>query len=306
MRKVLCLFFLLFFLFIGFQPQVEAARSVLAFGSFTGGGTDALDRIDEDDVEVGSLAFGVINNAVYLFVYHDFTSNAPSESVTTPPQFITPDGATGQKRWVRVPIVTGSGASEAAGEVRMFEENSNGADYIGLKGQGTLGSSYTLVFPATGPAEDSVLYWSALDGGESDAALFDFTTMRESGPTFYLGDGGSTAISTGVKYHACVNVPFDFTLQKVKMLTPETTGSITIDLWVDAFANWPPTNADSLYDTATEPTIAAAGTDNEIEDTDFDSGEADFTKGDIVCVNVDAVDTLKEVLIFLEGVRRND
>ena len=127
--------------------------------------------------------------------------------------------------------------------------------------------------------------------------------LQKGGHTVYLGDGGINPIGGGTIYRSAFQVPCNCTLLKIGMMTPEVVGNITIDVWVDSFANWLPTDADSLFDVASEPVISDASTDNEIEVSSFDSDEDDWEAGDIVMINVDAVTTLKEVIIFLEWER---
>ncbi len=98
-------------------------------------------------------------------------------------------------------------------------------------------------------------------------------------------DGGGSAISTGEK-KVYIRWPFNCTLTKITLLA-DTSTTTTIDVWKDSYANFPPTDADSLFDTESEPAISAA---LKSETTSFDSGEDSITAGDIMCVNVDAND----------------
>lgn len=119
-----------------------------------------------------------------------------------------------------------------------------------------------------------------------------------SGATRAVGitlDGGGSAIATGV--HGFVQVPFAGTITKSTLLSTDasaTTCSIVIDVWKDTFANYPPTNTDSITASA-PPTLS---TDNEVEDATLTGWTTSVSAGNIIGFNVDSGDCTKVTLML--------
>jgi hypothetical protein len=101
--------------------------------------------------------------------------------------------------------------------------------------------------------------------------------------------------STGVKLF--VEIPYKCSITSVRMISDQP-GAVVLDLWVDSFANVPPTDADSIT-SATPPTIAA--TNQKSEDTALTNWTKDFTAGQIMAINVDSVTTITWVVISIRG-----
>lgn len=101
--------------------------------------------------------------------------------------------------------------------------------------------------PTVGGSSDS---W----GTENNAALDSFDDKASLGCFNYVIDGGGAVITTGIKPD--VMVPYGFTITQVDALGDQS-GSIVVDVWKDTYANFPPTDADSI--TASAPiTISSA------------------------------------------------
>jgi hypothetical protein len=105
-------------------------------------------------------------------------------------------------------------------------------------------------------------------------------------------DGGGSVITAGIA--GWLEVPFDCTITAARLLADQT-GSIKIDIWKDTYANYPPTNADTITG-GNEPEISAAIKD---EDTTLTSWTTSLTKGDILYFNVDSVATIERCLVSL-------
>lgn len=105
-------------------------------------------------------------------------------------------------------------------------------------------------------------------------------------------DGGGAAITTGIKMD--VEIPFKCTLTAVRVLADQS-GSIVIDLWKDTYANFPPTDADSIT-SATPPTVTTA---TKAEDTTLTGWTTSFAAGDILRINVDSCTTITRVCLVL-------
>jgi hypothetical protein len=78
----------------------------------------------------------------------------------------------------------------------------------------------------------------------------------------------------------------------------DQSGSVVIDIWKDTYANFPPTDADSIT-SATPPTIPA--TNQKAEDTSLTNWTKTFAKGDILGFNVDSATTIKQATLSLSG-----
>ena len=112
----------------------------------------------------------------------------------------------------------------------------------------------------------------------------------------FLIDGGGSAITTGIK--GCLRIPFACTISRATLLADQT-GSIKIDVWKDTYANYPPTDADTICG-GNEPEISAGVKD---EDTTLTSWTTAINAGDILHFNVDSCATITWCLIELKITR---
>ncbi len=108
----------------------------------------------------------------------------------------------------------------------------------------------------------------------------------------FVIDGAGAAITTGEKGHLVA--PYDGTIVEAE-IEADKTGSIVVDIWKDTYANFPPTDADSIT-SATPPTITNA-TKN--QDATLTSWTTAVTKGDILAYNVDSCATITRVTVTL-------
>lgn len=114
------------------------------------------------------------------------------------------------------------------------------------------------------------------------APSFDSPTSLTS-VAFFI-DGQGSAVSTG--FAGVVDVQFDGELIAGYLLLDQS-GSIVVDVWRDTFANYPPTNADTITAGA-ELTISSA---TNVEDSILSGWTKRFTKGDVFGFNVDSITT---------------
>jgi hypothetical protein len=61
----------------------------------------------------------------------------------------------------------------------------------------------------------------------------------------FIIDGGGSTITTGVK--GDIEIPFACTITAIRLFADQT-GSINVQIWRDAYANYPPTVADLIAD----------------------------------------------------------
>jgi hypothetical protein len=106
-------------------------------------------------------------------------------------------------------------------------------------------------------------------------------------------DGSAFAITTGVK--GDLVIPFTCTINSVTLLADQS-GSIAIDIWKDTYANYPPTDADSITASAV-PTIT---TDTDSQDTTLTGWTTALTKGDTLRFNVDSCTSITRVTLHLQ------
>lgn len=108
----------------------------------------------------------------------------------------------------------------------------------------------------------------------------------------YTIDGGGAAITTG--YKGAITVPFSCTITSVTLLA-DTTGSIVIDIWKDSYANYPPTDADSITASA-PPTISSS---NKSYDATLSGWTTSISAGDVLAFNVDSCSTITRIVLTL-------
>ena len=107
---------------------------------------------------------------------------------------------------------------------------------------------------------------------------------------------GGGLISTGVQCY--LEMPFAMTLEAARIVS-SVSGSIVVDIWKDTYANFPPTDADSITASA-PPTLSSAA---KAEDTDLTGWTKALAKGDWLAFNVDSVTSCVLVTLSLSGKR---
>ncbi|MEA2036142.1 MAG: hypothetical protein U9O94_01435 [Nanoarchaeota archaeon] len=110
----------------------------------------------------------------------------------------------------------------------------------------------------------------------------------------FIIDGGGSAITTGAK--AWVRANDAFTITTVDA-TADQSGSIVVDLWKDTYANFPPTDADSIT-SAAPPTITTAV---KSQDSTLTGWTTAVSEGDYIRANVDSITTIEMVEVCIYG-----
>jgi hypothetical protein len=277
------------------------AAKIVSFGSLTGGTTDSLDSISVSDangdgstvdpLETGDRAFGTDSDIFYTYLY-DETSTAAESS----PAVIVPDDqAGGTGAWIRVP------PSVALDELTDVTGAGN-TDYL-LKddGDGTysfVGSLTTVDFVLGDDASTTAgdIGWdntnTILEIGDGSAILSFTPDGSIPDAIEFVIDGGGSAITTGTK--GFLEIPWDCTITKATLLADQT-GSIVIDVWVDTYANFSPTDADSITASA-PPTLSSARSS---QDSTLTGWTTSLTSGNIIGFNVDSASTVERVTLSL-------
>lgn len=127
----------------------------------------------------------------------------------------------------------------------------------------------------------------------------DFGTMYiEAGDLFrrcitYVIDGGGSVLSTGVA--GDLYIPFAVNIVSATLLADQS-GSVVVDIWSDALANYPPTIADTIT-AAAPPTLSSA---THTQDTTLTGWTKLIPAGNTLRFNVNSVTTITRLTIALE------
>lgn len=109
----------------------------------------------------------------------------------------------------------------------------------------------------------------------------------------FVIDGGGSAITTGT--YGPLEAPWAATINRATVLCDQS-GSIVIDVWKDTYANYPPTDADSITASAV-PTVSTA---TKSQDSTLTGWTTSITAGDIFYFNVDSATTVETCTISLK------
>jgi hypothetical protein len=110
-------------------------------------------------------------------------------------------------------------------------------------------------------------------------------------------DGGDADIAAGTMVD--VVVPFSGTIRSATLLASQE-GSIVVDIWKDTYANFPPTEEDSITASA-KPTLSSA---NKYSDTALTAWTTAIATGDILRFVVESCSGIRNCIISL-SISRN-
>jgi hypothetical protein len=109
----------------------------------------------------------------------------------------------------------------------------------------------------------------------------------------FIISGGDSVITTGVKGH--FRVGKNGTLQMATLVTNET-GNMTVNIWKDTYANFPPTSDDSI----TGGTPVTLTNSNKVQNTTLAGWTTTVSRGDWFTIQVNTVDTVKLATLDLD------
>jgi len=107
-------------------------------------------------------------------------------------------------------------------------------------------------------------------------------------------DGGGAAITTGVKGDLGP-FPFACEIEEVTLLADQS-GSIVIDVWKRAYADYPPTTAQSITASA-KPTLSSA---SKAQNATLTGWTKAIAAGDTLRFNVDSASTVQRVQLAIK------
>lgn len=151
------------------------------------------------------------------------------------------------------------------------------------------GDTFTIVRGQDGTSTRSIVVGDQIIAGLT-AGVFSESQMGSIGITI---DGAGSVITTGFK--GSVMVPYTGTIESVTILADQS-GSIQIDIWKDTYANFPPTDADSITASAV-PAISAS---TKYQDSTLTGWTKTFSAGDIFGFNVDSVSAITRATLILK------
>jgi hypothetical protein len=184
-------------------------------------------------------------------------------------------------------------------QLRVGYDTSNYASAtVGSTGTVTLdavGSGAKFVFSDAVEVPDSAYAsgWNGSVAVPTRNAVYDRVQDVALAAITFIIDGGGSAITTGIK--GDLEIPFACTIEEVIVLADQT-GSIVVDIWKDTYANFPPTDADSITASAT-PTLSSA---IKAQNNTLTGWTTSITAGDILRFNVDSATTVQRVSIILQ------
>jgi hypothetical protein len=111
----------------------------------------------------------------------------------------------------------------------------------------------------------------------------------------FIIDGGGSVITSGIK--GDLEIPFACTITQSIALA-DTTGNLTVSIWKDTYANYPPVAADNI--TASAPIATATANKITANITTWTTG---ITSGDILRFNVDSCSNITRATISLKATR---
>jgi hypothetical protein len=156
---------------------------------------------------------------------------------------------------------------------------------------------------------------SPVDFGEdADIVQIDYADAAAAGATGEVADAGHQHAVNAKFQHAAmifefgpaaavndyhlIQIPFDFNPTDWSIMG-DVSGSCSVDLWMDTFANGQPTNADSITASAT-PGVTTALSNSSSSLTGWDTS---WVKGDMLKVVIESLTTMTQLTLTVNGLK---
>ncbi|RMD64982.1 hypothetical protein D6833_03605 [Candidatus Parcubacteria bacterium] len=125
------------------------------------------------------------------------------------------------------------------------------------------------------------------------SAWEDITPAYPTTSVNFIIGSGSAAVPMGIAGY--VQIPYACTIEEWTLLADQS-GSIQIDIWKDTYANFPPTDADTITG-GNEPALSSA---QKNQDSTLTGWTTSISAGDILAINVDSATTVQQVTLALK------
>lgn len=133
------------------------------------------------------------------------------------------------------------------------------------------------------------------DGSLSDSSVADADLAITVAIQTVIGNG-TDVLSTGVAGY--LEVPFACTITQITGLADQS-GSAVVDVWKDSYANYPPTDADTI--TASAPLTLSTAI--KAQDATLTGWTTSISAGDILGFNVDSATTITQLTVSIKCTR---
>ena len=225
------------------------------------------------EVQVGS---GSSSDEKVKVTSNDTTANYLYNKLVAGTNVTIVENNNGGDETVTIQVVSGS----ATDELVKVSSNDTTASYLRQKVSGTSG----------------ITAYEYYNGSNELLVLSGSGAIGQYGSVPIIIGNGVNVITTGVKGY--MRVPFNCTIVRATMLA-DISGSCVIDVWKDAYSNYPPTNEDSI--TASAPPTLSSQISS--EDTTLSGWTVLLNQGDCLGFNVDSATTVKQVTLDLRVLR---
>lgn len=142
------------------------------------------------------------------------------------------------------------------------------------------------------PTDGDVLTWDSGTSKWVNAVPPGAAGGDVSGQFIAGWDGGGVTVAAGAKVD--IVAPFSGTITGWTMLADQT-GDAVVDIWLDSYANFPPTIADTIT-AAAKPTISAAA---KATSTTLTGWTTAVTAGDVLRFNLDSAASITRLVLVL-------
>ena len=156
-----------------------------------------------------------------------------------------------------------------------------------------IGFDLNALSTSTPVAADEIMIYDLDLATERKITVSDLTNTVKVGVTF---DGGVESI--GVGSQAVIRIEDSFTLTEWYLFSDQI-GSLVIDVWLDTFANYPPT----VSDTITASALPTLSSEDHASDVTLTGWTTTVTSGDIMKFNVNSVTGITQCTLILIGTK---
>lgn len=191
----------------------------------------------------------------------------------------------------------------AGGSAVAVKADESGLEFVPFAGGGTVTSIDVIggvgLDSSGGPVTSSGSITLDLDAATQASLSLADSSLQSADVPAIIGctfDGGGSAITATSQCD--VIAPHALTITKATLLADQV-GSIVIDVWVDAYANFPPTMADSIT-AAAKPTLSSA---DKYSDSTLTGWTTSVASGAVIRFNVDSCSGISRATLILEGTR---